>query len=1091
MPGYLYFYNGGTLTQQDTSFGKYKLIARLAQEPTAEVYKAVNIETHQTVVLRLIHAAVSVHPQVARLFEERAELERYQIDHPNLLSLLDFGELGQRRFISLEYVEGKSLARRMGEGKIPVEEAIDILRQVAEGLRALHQRRIYHGDVKPANIILTKDRRGRLLVKLSMVDLSVISAEATVSIFGELVGTPKYLAPEQIKGELPSAQSDIFSLGIVAYEMLSGRPPFQSNTALGYLYKNVYEEAKPLREVDPTIPLEFSLIVNRMMAKTPEKRYRSCQNLLDDLDRAERSVVGGYVARMEPGIDSAFAPPPPTAESAGAAPDMISKKKVAAVALLVLGIGLLLLGMINLSRRFFTEGVKPTAPLPATAHRDERIERQARDLLLLARAAEAKGDLKRAKKEYETLVSKYPDTEAAQDAQTRLAELSKPSAPPAPKGPEERPPVPPSPALQAAYEQMHQEAKRLMARNDYSYAAKKYEAFIIAHEGTPEAELAKEQLPAVLFAWAELLARGGQEEAALAKYVEIQEKYKDTEWADRARRAVPVTALQHARRLERNQDFDRALKIYQNLAENYSDTEPGQTAAQKLPEIMLASARKALSQKQSEKAIESLKTLIEKYPTTPSGGTATILMPEAMLQRALALLQDGKKTEAETALREVIQKHPNSDAATKAREQSAQLLYDDGQELLKSGKKTEALAKFDELARAYPNTQVFAAHRAELEEALRIKPEPAPVEKPAPPKTLEAITKLTAEDLYKTAMDFFEQGKRAQAMTTLEQVIHEHADTPWAEKAKDTMAKAMYDDAMRLKAEGRVKDYEDKIKELTARFPQSEWARMATEERVDIAEHPEGMVLVEAGPFIMGTDENEIRAFTMGEEPEIAEAMRQAMLCETPKHQVVLPAFYIDRTEVTNAQYLKFVEATNHPPPTHWVKGKPLPGKENDPVVYVTYEDALAYAKWAGKRLPTEEEWEKAARGVDGRAYPWGRKYDESRCNFMNPNRKATTPVGSFPAGASPSGCLDMVGNVAEWTSSWFQPYPKNKYPQPEYGQTHRVVRGGAWNDTLACYGRCAARRPVPPDTKNRAIGFRCAKDVKIGFDKTTRENKK
>ena len=1061
------------MAQQDQSFGKYKLLARLAQEPTAEVFKAQNTETNQVVVLRLIHAAVSNHPQVARLFEERGELERFQVEHPNLLPVMDFGEMGQRRFFCVEYVEGKSLARRMKDGKVSADEGMDILRQTAEGLRALHQRHLFHGDLKPANILLTKDRKGRMLVKVSLMDLSVVSAEAMVSVFGEVVGTPKYMAPEIIAGERPSAQSDVFALGIVAYEMLCGHPPFHSETVLGFLHRNVNMQEKPLREMDPEIPVEFSLITHKMMAKSPDARYRSCQNLLDDLDRAERSVMGGYVARLEPGVDSAFTPTATPLTAGPTEPEGLSKRKIVGVALAVVGVGILLLAAWSLGARFYKhhhKGAEQALTGDLSQAPSEGLEKKATQHLLRAREDESKGKLKEARREYATLASKYPATKAAQDAQQKVAELDKETKTAEGKSPA----VAASPALQAEYDKLNTETKGLIERREYRQAYHRYTAFVEKNEGAPEADLAKEQLPRILFDWAEML-RAGRHDAeaegeALAKYMEIQEKYKDTEWAEKAKRALPQVVLQRAQRLAKDGDYDKAAEDYRNLAENYADTEAGKTATSKLPETLLSAAQKNLKQNEAEKAIGRLNDLISKYPNAPAAAGAAKLLPEALLLKAEALLGQDKTPEADAILGNIIEKYPSSEAATKAKDRRAEMLYAGVQEIVKSGKKQEGLAKFEELAAAYPNSPTVAAHQAEMN-ALKAQL--------APPKPVEAAKPDPAQ-LYKEAQDLLAAGKLEDAMTRLEKVTQDFAKTPWAAKANELMAKAAYDEAIRLKNEGKDKDSADMMKDLAAQFPDTEWGRKAAGEQPPAAEPAGGMALVEAGPFLMGTDENEIRALVMGEEEADAKTMKDAMLCEVPKHEVNLPAYYIDRAEVTNAEYLKFVDETHRDDfPQSWVRGKPLAGKENDPVVYVSYEDAEAYAKWAGKRLPTEAEWEKAARGTTGQTYPWGRKFEPAKCNFLSTEHKATLPVGSFPDGASPCGCYDMVGNVAEWTASWFEPYPGNKTPQPEYGQTHRVVRGGAWNDTSMLYGRCASRRPELPEIKNRAIGFRCAKDAK------------
>ena len=216
---------------------------------------------------------------------------------------------------------------------------------------------------------------------------------------------------------------------------------------------------------------------------------------------------------------------------------------------------------------------------------------------------------------------------------------------------------------------------------------------------------------------------------------------------------------------------------------------------------------------------------------------------------------------------------------------------------------------------------------------------------------------------------------------------------------------------------------------------------------------PEGMVEVPAGSYTIGCEEGDQYA--------------------KPSHSVNLPAFYIDRTEVTNEDYKKFVDATGHKPPDAWETGSFPDGKEKFPVTGVTWQDASDYAKWAGKRLPSESEWEAAARGSDAQTYPWG---NEWRKGLSNTGTKATVEVGSYPAGASPCGALDMIGNVWEWTADEFALYPGAIVPLPdglEPGVTYRVIRGGAFDAVKpsACYRGFVDGSKSFPKT-----GFRCAK---------------
>lgn len=202
-----------------------------------------------------------------------------------------------------------------------------------------------------------------------------------------------------------------------------------------------------------------------------------------------------------------------------------------------------------------------------------------------------------------------------------------------------------------------------------------------------------------------------------------------------------------------------------------------------------------------------------------------------------------------------------------------------------------------------------------------------------------------------------------------------------------------------------------------------------------------------------------------------------------PVHRVALPAFQIAKTPITNVQYKLFVESASHEVPQHWDDGKIPRGLENHPVVYVSWHDALAYCRWLSEAtrkvitLPSEAQWEKAARGDrDQRAYPWGDEWDASKCNSSELGINATTPVGIFPGGASPYGCLDIAGNVWEWTSTIYKDYPYRTDDGRENLEAGddmtRVVRGGSFyydQDNA----RCAYRYRYYPDFRSRYYGFR------------------
>lgn len=220
------------------------------------------------------------------------------------------------------------------------------------------------------------------------------------------------------------------------------------------------------------------------------------------------------------------------------------------------------------------------------------------------------------------------------------------------------------------------------------------------------------------------------------------------------------------------------------------------------------------------------------------------------------------------------------------------------------------------------------------------------------------------------------------------------------------------------------------------------------------------MVFIPAGAFIMGEN---FSKKSLG-----------------PRHTVFLDAYYIDRYHVTNAHYQDFVDAVGLHPPSHWFGMRHRPAKANHPVSFVSWFDADAYCQWAGKRLPTEAEWEKAARGTDGRMFPWGTNYEKRYANVYQEGYTDTSPVNSFPKGKSPYGVYDMAGNLFQWTTDWFLPYPGNDVPHPNFGKTLKVLRGGSFYD-CSNY-RCGIsfqtfnRISLLPQTRAISAGFRCAK---------------
>ena len=282
------------------------------------------------------------------------------------------------------------------------------------------------------------------------------------------------------------------------------------------------------------------------------------------------------------------------------------------------------------------------------------------------------------------------------------------------------------------------------------------------------------------------------------------------------------------------------------------------------------------------------------------------------------------------------------------------------------------------------------------------------------------------------------------------------------------------------------------------------------------------MIFIPAGAFILGSNKKDLK----GEQKQYG-LVNALYVDENPQQQMTLPAFYMGKYEVTNKEYKAFVQATKRKEPFYWTQNgynlvearliktdldtlrwiateyfkfdldtttmsktqllaemkKDLNVKDSFPITGVTWYDAYDYCQWKGQRLPTEFEWERAARGTQGLEYPWGNEWQPDITNTGDNTDwpGGIAPVGSFPGNKSPDGLFDMSGNVWEWVDSWYMPYPGSTLERKEFGEKNKVLRGGGGgvgHYALSIFFRAAARSFAPPITSSDDIGFRCAKSV-------------
>jgi len=310
-------------------FGPYKITEKLGEGGMAVVYKGYQQSLNRYVAIKVLRQELAQDEEFVARFRREA-LAVADLDHPNILHVYDAGFVQGMYYIVMAFVDGGSLRDLVSQGPLEPEYALSIASQVADALHHAHQRGIVHRDVKPNNILLSRD--GRPL--LSDFGIAKALHESTgLTRTGMSIGTPEYMAPEQIQGQKVDARTDIYALGIVLYEMLAGWAPFSSTTPVAALYKQVNEPPPPLRQANISIPAWMEAVVSKALAKSPLDRYQQASDFAGALRQRQAPAYTPAPTRISPPAKV------PRVETEG-------KGRRKAVPVLIAGIVLLLLALV-------------------------------------------------------------------------------------------------------------------------------------------------------------------------------------------------------------------------------------------------------------------------------------------------------------------------------------------------------------------------------------------------------------------------------------------------------------------------------------------------------------------------------------------------------------------------------------------------------------------------------------------------------------------------------------------------------------------------------------------------------------------------
>lgn len=955
---------------------EYALVSKLGEGGFGEVWKA----EHRQIAGKFVAIKIPSAPEALELIRREAVFQ-HQLDHPGIVRTIGLDTNHQPPYFIMEFVEGKNLRDFMSsEGILPPPYAIDIAVQVLEAVGYAHSRGIVHKDIKPENILVEKrkvrvgaDHQKALMHYVKITDLGLgvfpekaqqdmaMSATSSASGIRQLSGTLFYMAPEQmIKGRDQDSRADLYSVGVVLYEMLTGELPLGMDMP---------------SELNPVITPELDQICKRALSLDRDHRYRNAEEMIRDLQKAKEQLLIRLVAAGPPSASFKPIPTPLPGQPAARRKPPLGRRLfewgilgIAAALFIFATFHVARIKRAGLTEAAATEA--PPEPEPSDAivfdtvpyDADVTIDGKIIDRTLAPRLDWTRHEVKIASEFHET-AEFVLEPSISEEGRRCFA-------------------IPPS---------------RSMARKPSGKVA-------LVRADRIRVELEKQK--------GFLTIATGEIRDALVRL--------DGEAVGNTPiNKMVISAGRHLVRLScegyRDQEFEVVVLAGQPIEKNVQLVASG-------------ASQGSVDGVFHEVEIVSIPPGATVYLNEENRGPTPV--PLRLPAGTYSLRLELKYHAAHEQPIKVESRQSNS--FTLARVQGSVFLDSeprgarillDGQEIgvtplayrLEGGPHKAELVLDGHHPEMLPFEVVAADPAVQVRGTLKKVP-PAQVTVTC---SIPGVEVLVDHVVLKSQPAILESGKHRIRVLGVEKVV--------------TVAPG---------------------EECTVEFGLAEL----------------GLVEVPAGEFMFGVPDAHWQ-------PKQAKMKRER-----------LPVFYMDRCEVSNAAYQVFLDwirsTKDHSKcdklegrdkdhtPTYWKRGDNHDLVEPEkPVVGVDYYDAYAFAAWAGKRLPTEAEWEKAARGTKGWTYPWGNDWaaEEKRLNWGDLDAKVdgylrTAPVGQFPLGASPWGCLDMAGNVTEWTSDLWD----------ERAGSHRVVKGGSYLHMQLC--RTWERlREAPNNASQKYLGFRCA----------------
>jgi serine/threonine-protein kinase len=1010
--------------------GRYQLDRRIGHGGMGVVYQARHIFLKTAHAIKVILPdLVGNDPMLVTRFRQEA-LAAAAIRHQNIIAVTDFGILrGTMPFLVMEYVSGKSLHDLLlEEGALPPSRALEIFSAIGAGVAAAHRQGIVHRDLKPLNIMFQEGLPVAEAVKVLDFGLAKIKSGELLGSFVQaktsgLMGSPFYMAPEQWSDDEPDARADIYSLGVILYQMLGGDVPFKGTSIPSIMKKHLTTAPPPFASLGVTVPPEIERVVRHALEKEAENRPSSVEEFIRELREAvdslsaslRRTSLGTFNAHTQ----TVISPQGTTSMR----PDATTLRIHTNPANSRVYINNVSVGITDSSGELF---------VPDMLRGTHRIQVLHDGYAEWSQQVECKG--------------------GTCDVEAQLQSLMETSVPP--------PPVFGNQSLGDPY------------AGTISSGSLVNEPVQQQSQASMEAQRLRQQADVL-----EEQARREEEEAARER------EQKRLEEEERQGLAL----LKQAREEE-------VRKKAEEEARARAEAEARRKAEEEAERLRAEEAR-LKAEEETRRRLEAEEE--EKRRAEENAAREEEVRLKALEEERLRLEAEARaRAEAETERKRV-----EEEAQKRAEEEEAarRLRAEEEERREREEREREERSREERLRVEAVERERAERERKEREEAARSSVVEKAQSQPLPPVNLEATQSQRRGAITQPVDgDSLSEDEQIVSVQQRQQAAQEDGQALWRSR-QPTFDSSLHNVAgvvpkktgvsrallaailgVVLIAVGVGAWLMLRARSNTGLENNNNAQNLNGGERQSPTPTPTATPTPTQTPTPPGSFKPEFISIPGG---TLEMGRDDGTPWEVPAHLVVVKSFSMDKTEVTNAEYAEFVHQTNHKPPSSFAGDKPFVGSELLPVVNVSYDDAVEFAKWRSKRdgvtyrLPTEEEWEYAARGGDqGNLYPWGNTWVSGRAGTKDSGAAGPKPVGSYTEDKSRWGVLDMAGNVYEWTSSKAAAYPGSSLKVKPEQKNWIIVRGAAYLTDYKQKPPATYRDWFPPSTREPVIGFRLVK---------------